>query len=199
MRRFVDLDERVTAQFYDQECEEWTIQTVTIEDVLDSVCDEYTVLPSVQPAADDDLVSREAVKKWLERWDGYIDMDIIRRMQYRVIDIPPTQSEPCKDTVSRQKLLSDLKELVAAWKKYPAMAEQIKGVETSIGYVRAIPPAQQERKGKNGKWIKLDMHAHLADHKCTACGQECYVPTCMGEPMYTYCPNCGARMEGESE
>ena len=31
----------------------------------------------------DDLVSREAVKKWLERWDGYVDMDIIRRMQYR--------------------------------------------------------------------------------------------------------------------
>lgn len=28
----------------------------------------------------DDLVSREAVKKWLERWDGYIDMDIVRRM-----------------------------------------------------------------------------------------------------------------------
>lgn len=48
---------------------------------------------------------------------------------------------------------------------------------------------------RHGKWIKLDMHAHLADHKCTACGQECYVPTCMGEPMYAYCPNCGARME----
>lgn len=52
-------------------------------------------------------------------------------------------------------------------------------------------------KRKKGKWIKLDMHAHLADHKCTACGQECYVPTCMGEPMYTYCPNCGADMRGD--
>ena len=50
---------------------------------------------------------------------------------------------------------------------------------------------------RHGKWIKLDMHAHLADHKCTACGQECYVPTCMGEPMYIYCPNCGARMDEE--
>ena len=56
---------------------------------------------------------------------------------------------------------------------------------------------QPERK--NGKWIKLDMHAHLADHKCTACGQECYVPTCMGEPMYTYCPNCGADMREEQD
>ena len=50
---------------------------------------------------------------------------------------------------------------------------------------------------RHGKWIKLDMHAHLADHKCTACGQECYVPTCMGEPMYIYCPNCGARIDEE--
>ena len=58
--------------------------------------------------------------------------------------------------------------------------------------IKRLPSADRP----SGKWIKLDMHAHLADHKCTACGQECYVPTCMGEPMYTYCPNCGARMEG---
>lgn len=60
-----------------------------------------------------------------------------------------------------------------------------------------LPSAQPERK--KGKWIKLDMHAHLADHKCTACGQECYVPTCMGEPMYTYCPNCGADMREDQD
>lgn len=62
--------------------------------------------------------------------------------------------------------------------------------------LRELPSAQPERRGR---WIKLDMHAHLADHKCTACGQECYVPTCMGEPMYTYCPNCGADMRGEKD
>ena len=40
--------------------------------------------------------------------------------------------------------MSDLKELVAAWKKYPVMAEQIKGVEAAIGYVELIPSAQPE-------------------------------------------------------
>ena len=49
MSRYVDLNEKIIAQFYDQEREEWTIQTVTIEDVLNNVCDEYTVLPSAQP------------------------------------------------------------------------------------------------------------------------------------------------------
>ena len=48
-RDCVDLSERVSATFYDQEHEEWTQQTVTIADVLDSVCDEYTILPSAQP------------------------------------------------------------------------------------------------------------------------------------------------------
>ena len=56
----------------------------------------------------------------------------------------------------------------------------------------AMPTAE---KVKRGRWVKLDMHPHLADHKCTACGESAYVPTCMGEPMYLFCPNCGARME----
>ena len=55
--------------------------------------------------------------------------------------------------------------------------------------------ALQSAEPKRGKWIKLDMHRGMADHKCTACEQECYVPTCMGEPMYAFCPNCGAKME----
>ena len=49
MAEYVDLSERVSATFYSDEYEEWTQQTVTIADVLDSVCDDYTVLPSAQP------------------------------------------------------------------------------------------------------------------------------------------------------
>ena len=60
-------------------------------------------------------------------------------------DLPSAQPEPCEDTVSRQRLLSDLKELVVAWEKYPVMAEQIKGVEAAIGYVETIPSAQPEQ------------------------------------------------------
>ena len=38
-----------------------------------------------------DLISRQAVEEWLEKWEGYIDQDTIARMQYRVIDIPSAQ------------------------------------------------------------------------------------------------------------
>ena len=47
-----------------------------------------------------DLISRQAVEEWLEKWEGYIDQDTIARMQYRVIDIPSAQPErwiPCSE------------------------------------------------------------------------------------------------------
>ena len=58
---------------------------------------------------------------------------------YAIAHLPSAQPEPCEDAVSRQRLLNDLKELKIAWEKYPVMAEQIKGVETAIEYVEAIP------------------------------------------------------------
>lgn len=49
MNRYVDLSEKVTATYYDEQYEEWDHRTVTIEDVLNEVCDDYTVLPTVEP------------------------------------------------------------------------------------------------------------------------------------------------------
>ena len=68
MSRYVDLSEKVTATFYDQEYEEWTMQTVTIEAVLDSVCDDYTVLPSAQPETAKRIVgrSRNGMALWYQ-------------------------------------------------------------------------------------------------------------------------------------
>lgn len=62
------------------------------------------------------------------------------------IKVLSERPELCEDAVNRQKLLSDLKELIAAWEKYPVMAEQIKGVKTAIGYVAAIPSVTPKRK-----------------------------------------------------
>jgi hypothetical protein len=46
-----------------------------------------------------DLISRQSVKDWLLKWDGYIDRNMITRMQCRVIDIPSARPEiiHCKD------------------------------------------------------------------------------------------------------
>ena len=62
---------------------------------------------------------------------------------------------------------------------------------------RQIEELQTEVKRlepKRGEWIKLDMHKGMEQYKCSVCEAESYVPECMGEPMYAYCPNCGAIM-----
>lgn len=52
---------------------------------------------------------------------------------------------------------------------------------------------------RHGGWKKLDMHRGMEQYRCSICRSEAYVPTCMDEPMYAYCPNCGAKMDGGEE
>lgn len=53
---------------------------------------------------------------------------------------------------------------------------------------------------RHGRWARLDIPVGEPDFKCTVCNIRVHVPTCMGEPMYEYCPVCGAKMdEGEED
>lgn len=46
-------------------------------------------------------------------------------------------------------------------------------------------------KGQNGKWVWK-----LGDrYMCSVCGMETSVDEEMEEPLYIYCPFCGAKME----
>lgn len=127
-----------------------------------------------------DLISRQAaIEAIVSREAVYADdaIDILRSM-------PTTQSKPCEDAVSRQRLLSDLKELIAAWKKYPVMAERIEGVEAAVGYVELIPSVNPERK--KGRWIKV----HWKAFRCSECNR-------INEYFTDYCPNCGSYNGGD--
>ena len=95
------------------------------------------------------------------------------------------------------RLIDADKAIEATWEQ-PTYTDPLNVLTEVRDRIRELPTVDAVPV-RHGKWIKLDMHAHLADHKCTACGQECYVPTCMGDPMYIYCPNCGARMDEEKE
>lgn len=52
---------------------------------------------------------------------------------------------------------------------------------------------------RHARWIRMDAHKGMAQFKCSICRSECYVPTCMDNPMYEYCPNCGSRMDGGAD
>ena len=99
----------------------------------------------------DDLISRQAAIDAICNACGKIDCDKMDKCEK--LQLPPANCSEFpnnsdtisrQDAVSRKRLLSDLKELITAWEKYPVMAEQIKGVEVAIGYVELIPSAQPE-------------------------------------------------------
>ena len=113
-----------------------------------------------------DLISRQAAISAICNACGKIDCDKMDKCEK--LQLPPANCSEFpnnsdtisrQDMVSRRRLLSDLKELITAWEKYPVMAEQIKGVEVAIGYVELIPSAQPERTcvncgrtANNGGW-----------------------------------------------
>lgn len=71
MSRYVNIEQRVTATYYDEEHEEWSQKTVTVEDVLDSVCEDYDIVDVCQGywVFDDPLRADFMCSECLERND----------------------------------------------------------------------------------------------------------------------------------
>ncbi len=58
--------------------------------------------------------------------------------------------------------------------------------------LRLVPSADRPQ----GKWFKDDEGTFI----CSACGSGYKdQPTCMGRPMFEYCPVCGVRMKGADD
>ena len=49
-----------------------------------------------------------------------------------------------------------------------------------------------EHSEKHGRWIEID-HPW---YECSECGERTAVVNLNGEVVWNYCPNCGARMDG---
>ena len=128
-----------------------------------------------------DPIDREAVKEWLAKWDGYIDADIIARMQCRVVDIPSAQpelgknspseqhkmdklgvktEETCTDSISRQAAIEVID---AVFPVDPMKSEYAQGIACGAAlaktYIEQLPSAQPERTcvncgrtANNGGW-----------------------------------------------
>lgn len=66
-----------------------------------------------------------------------------------------------------------------------------------LSLLKEQEPTVDAEPVRHGRWVRLDMHIGEPDFKCTVCNTSVHVPTCMGEPMYEYCPVCGAVMDLE--
>lgn len=58
--------------------------------------------------------------------------------------------------------------------------------------IENLPSAQ-----KKGEWIFDNRYAYIERYICSSCNESYKVDTCMGKPMWNYCPNCGADMRKE--
>jgi len=129
--------------------------------------------------------------------------------------------EPCEDAISRQAVLDkayaygnglepegycveveDIQALPSVNPQKPKYCDRnicIKNEYNGIGCDEC--EVTKSREPKIGHWIAQDIHNCHTDFKCSECG---YIHSFMhlyGEPTadYTYCPNCGAKMESEEE
>lgn len=52
---------------------------------------------------------------------------------------------------------------------------------------------------KRGEWIEFDTKWGRSLYYCTNCMETSEVPTVFGNPLYDFCPNCGAKMKGADD
>lgn len=137
-----------------------------------------------------------------------MDDSISRKMAIKAIDDLPNCYNGYSDTYDKAYIIGVLEELPSAeemafneWCTDCKEYDHEKGCCPRFNRVirETVEEVKEAHQEKRGRWVKLDMHPHLADHKCTACGESTYVPTCMGKPIYLFCPWCGARMKGEED
>ena len=71
--------------------------------------------------------------------------------------------------------------------------------ESTIKTIKNAPAVEAEPV-KHGRWKahKPDCRGYTAGFICSSCGNIIYTDYSMKECDYNYCPNCGAKMEGDS-
>ena len=113
-----------------------------------------------------DLISRRQAIDEISRWLGYLDDDMIRRIQIGLRKLPSAQSEPTC---------------------YLGSPCEYQNPDVVV--------SQLERK--SARWIPVTNGR--GGHECSRCHD--YAPSYQSGDEYLakYCPNCGAKMEGDIE
>lgn len=102
------------------------------------------------------------------------------------------------ELIDRQALLRDKCWLCGGAVNDPYAQGYMSGLDVAEMVIRAAHTVDAVPV-VHGRWVRLDAHRGMEQFKCSICRSECYVPTCMREPMYDYCPNCGAKMDGGAD
>lgn len=130
------------------------------------------------------------------------------------------EQEPSGDLISREETLTAFADYVgsgmsmddydALWNivtKMPSVNPQepcdkyIKEIDHLRKYISKLETQIVEQEPKTGHWIEQDVHNCHTTFECSECGYRHSFMHLYGYPTadYTYCPNCGAKMEVDLE
>ena len=111
------------------------------------------------------------------------------------------KAEPCEDAVSREAALKALAELPHEYKTKEQRA-RTGGIAACQVIVGELPPVSP--KPQTGKWTDAKLYFDSSWATCSEC-KECARQKTKNDGLgfsiwfLKYCPNCGAKMEGENE
>lgn len=65
-----------------------------------------------------------------------------------------------------------------------------------LGYKNGYVDGAKDYQPKKGEWIMNNLT--IEEWMCSVCHEKFdNIPTCMGEPLYSFCPDCGADLRGD--
>lgn len=108
------------------------------------------------------------------------------------------KQEPCEDCVSRQAVLSKIKEVCFGeeWVKFRIDNGSNGQRDFLTNYIEQLPPVTPQPK--IGKWIGIEYDSYADGnpvydvYECSLCGFEHKGES---DTLTDYCPDCGAKME----
>lgn len=109
------------------------------------------------------------------------------------------------ELIEKEKAIGELMQQADAMKSWSdRYADERKGILTAIRIIEIVPKVDAQPV-RHGKWIHgrevcreyigITLVSVQYEHwKCSACGYRTE-----GEPLWKYCPNCGAKMDERKE
>ncbi len=128
---------------------------------------------------DDRAISLNAVLTEVSRWIGYLDEDMISRIQIGIKRLPSVTS--CEDAISRDaviKLAYDMSEIDGEHFGEPCMVVDVEDIQQ----LPSVTP-------KTGHWKVMYEPKNMV--VCSKCGKCAYLYNNRGS---AYCPHCGCAM-----
>ena len=118
------------------------------------------------------------IKKWL----ACINRDDLNCL--RVCD-------SCQNHVDAETLYESLTVIVADAKKKTDEDKQL------TKWLEELQERRKQPEQKTGVWLTYTNIPQYMLCKCSACGADILVPYLGKNMIFNYCPNCGAKMEGD--